>query len=398
LTLLVNNRRWAFEQIHPQWTIALVTVRKASDDHSVSLRGPYSSYERYTHRNDVAAVFTGNEVIEWTDKAAIPLLPDERSIGAFVQMRQHPSLASDVGDWKFQPLRELHTTDNRDFFDFHLTAPAPSHTLPVWSGAAFDIWNPVSGPPYAFADPNVIFPFLLERRRISARRVDTPFVGLAARDLESTTSLSINAPRIAFRDVCRATDSRTMICALIPSRVALVHKAPYLLQQRGSKADEAYLLAVLSSIPFDWYARRFVEITMSYGLLNAFPVPRVNQHDGSMLDPGGEPLNQPGDFRSIRARLIEVSAQLAAVDERYVGWLGRVGVARTSPIDHSTRQSLIDEVNGLVALLYGLTQEHLVTLFETFHQGWDYVPRLEAALGFFSQWSATAGTGKAASR
>src|SRR6202042_2225545 len=81
-------------------------------------------------------------------------------------------------------------------------------------------------------------------------------------------------PRIAFRDVSRATDSRTLRLAMVPPHVFLIHLAPYLLFPRGAEADIAFVLGVLSSIPLDWYARRFVETHLTYAVINPFPVPR----------------------------------------------------------------------------------------------------------------------------
>ena len=41
-------------------------------------------------------------------------------------------------------------------------------------------------------------------------------------------------------------------------------KGSVLAPDGGDTLDEAYLLGVYSSIPFDWYARRYVELKMSY--------------------------------------------------------------------------------------------------------------------------------------
>ncbi|MGQ0814064.1 MAG: hypothetical protein ACT4O1_06315 [Gemmatimonadota bacterium] len=70
--------------------------------------------------------------------------------------------------------------------------------------------------------------------------------------------------RIAFRDVTRATDSRTIRAALLPPNIFITNKGPYLLWPRGTVRDQAHLLGVLSSIPLNWYARRFVEINLNY--------------------------------------------------------------------------------------------------------------------------------------
>jgi len=42
---------------------------------------------------------------------------------------------------------------------------------------------------------------------------------------------------------------------------------------------------------------------------------------------------------------------------------------------------------AVVAHLYGLTEQQLVHIFETFHEGWDYAGRLEATLGHFHAWA-----------
>ncbi|MFB6188049.1 MAG: hypothetical protein ABEI86_14440, partial [Halobacteriaceae archaeon] len=62
--------------------------------------------------------------------------------------------------------------------------------------------------------------------------------------------------------------------ALVPPEVFLTDKAPYFLWPRGDERDEAYLLGILCSIPLDWYARRFVETTLNFHILNGFPIPR----------------------------------------------------------------------------------------------------------------------------
>lgn len=160
-----------------------------------------------------------------------------------------------------------------------------------------------------------------------------------------------------------------MVCALIHPGAALVEKAPYLVKQLGSSADEAYLLGVLSSIPFDWYTRRFVELKMSYGLLNPMPIPR------------------PDSTNPCRARIVEIAGRLAAVDDRYSGWAEEVGVQVGSVESVVERDSLIAELDALVALLYGLHRDQVAHIFDTFHRGWDYQPRLDAVLSHFDTWA-----------
>ncbi len=159
-----------------------------------------------------------------------------------------------------------------------------------------------------------------------------------------------------------------MIACLIPPGVVLVEKAPYILPRLANKIDEAFILGILSSRIFDWYARRFVELKMSFELLNPMPIPRP-------------PLDN-----ALRHRVIEISGSLAAVDERFDEWATEVGIAVGSVTDPSERTDLIAELDAVVAHLYQLSEDQLTHIFETFHRGWNYQARLETTLEYFRSW------------
>ena len=47
---------------------------------------------------------------------------------------------------------------------------------------------------------------------------------------------------------------------------------------------------------------------------------------------------------------------------------------------------MIHELDAVVAHLYGLSERHLVHIFETFHEGWDNEARLRATLNYYREW------------
>jgi hypothetical protein len=153
----------------------------------------------------------------------------------------------------------------------------------------------------------------------------------------------------------------------------LIHKAPYLLRRRGAAADEAYVLGILSSVPLDWYARRYVELNMAYGLLSSFPVPRPGQDD------------------PLFSRVVAIAGQLAAIDQRYAAWASEVDVPVGSATTKTAKDDLTAELDAVVAHLYGLDRADVEHIFATFHRGWDYQARLTAVLGHFDRWAAQAG-------
>ena len=157
--------------------------------------------------------------------------------------------------------------------------------------------------------------------------------------------------------------------SLIPPGTFLTNAAPYFLWPRGSLRDEAYLLGVLSSIPLDWYARRFVEVNLNFFIVSPFPVPR------------------PDSDNPLRKRVIELAGRLACPDDRFADWAKEVGV-ECGPLSDDEKQDMIHELDAVVAHLYGLTEDHLSHIFETFHVGWDYNARLEETLKHYRTWEA----------
>ena len=159
-----------------------------------------------------------------------------------------------------------------------------------------------------------------------------------------------------------------MIAALLPPDVVLDNKAPYFLWQSGLCADQAYLLGVLCSTPFDWYARRFVELNVNFFIFNRFPIPEPGKED-SRVD-----------------RLIEISGRLAAVDSRYQEWADAVGVPVGSVSSAAQKSDLVAELDAVVAHLYGLNRSDLEVIWETFHTTVDHLPDLETVQTYFEGW------------
>ena len=229
------------------------------------------------------------------------------------------------------------------------------------------MWQPDTGEYYAWADPKVVAPILQEKRLKGHRSSNSVFHDCDSAWCADTKTLPCYFPRIAFRDVTNRTNRRTVICALIPPKVFVNHKAPYFVFSRGSIQDQLYLLGVFSSIPLDWYARRFVEVSLTFFVLNPFPVPR------------------PDRTNTLFKRVVELSGRLSCPDDRYSDWAENIG-SECGPLDENEKQDMIHELDAVVAGLYGLCQDQLVHIFETFHEGWDYNARLEATLKHFQKW------------
>jgi len=130
----------------------------------------------------------------------------------------------------------------------------------------------------------------------------------------------------------------------------------------------------MSSIPFDWYLRAWVELNLTFEILYPCPIPRIDT-SGPLADV-----------------LIRNSAVLAAQDVRFVGWLKKLGIQRRDLVSEEV-QSMVCENDAIVAHLYGLDRTQLAQLLSGFHRGWDatkpdYVERLDRVMKHYDAWAA----------
>ena len=382
VTQLVNNGKWVFEDVHQQYTIALCSIGKGkAHPGKVAMRGPYASHIAYNHRSHPTEITT-EEFNTWSDMAAFPLIPSDAALATFRKLRNHPRLDRSNLDhfadshakpkWRVRPYAELHSSADKHRFVLDAgekaRTPGAGH-WPVYSGRSFDLWEPDTGAYYASVDAGTIFAHLQSKRERSRRYRRSVFSEFDPVWIENPSTLAFLHPRILFRDVTRATDTRSVRAALVPGQLVAVDLAPSLLWPKGTARDEAYLLGVLCSMILDWYARRVVEMHVKFNTMNSFPVPNCDVS---------------GDM--VAARVVEIAGRLAAVDDRFSGWAAEVGVPVGSARDEATRQDLIHELDACVALLYGLDESDLAVIHDTFHEGADYSERHLAVLEHFRRW------------
>ena len=371
VVMLLNRAGWVFDEAEHRYTIGLVCVEHGSPSgQSIRLRGPYTSAAEFArHADSPGTAFASGDVLKWNDSASLPLLPSERSVGVFAQLRKAPRLdLNEKRQWRARPDRELDATNQKHLMDVE-SDDCPKGYWPVYKGESFDLWEPDTGAFYAWADPGQAMNWLQSKRlRAGKGRRNSPHQEFSAAHLQDQQSLPCFAPRVAFRDVTNRTNQRTVIACLVPPHVFIGNQAPYLLWPRGDAKDAAFLVGVLSSVPLDWYARRFVESHVNYFVFNPFPVPRPPR----------------SDVRWRRA--VDLAGRLACPDDRFASWAKAVGVD-WGAVEGDQKTDMIHELDAVVAHLYGLSRKQVVHIFETFHEGWDYAARLDGVLKHYRDWS-----------
>lgn len=170
----------------------------------------------------------------------------------------------------------------------------------------------------------------------------------------------IEGPRVAFRDVARATDSRTVRAALVPPGSFLTNTAPYLAFADDRPSDRMTCLALMNSLPFDWQARRFVETHVNFFIFEGLRLPELSDETYD--------------------RLAELAGRLSCIDERYADFAASLGVehGRLDPEEHERMRI---EIDALVASAWELTAEELELVLSDFTSDAvpeDYRERLRA--------------------
>jgi hypothetical protein len=367
---LTNSAEWVFVGVDGRYSFTLVDIDKdAMRVGEVDLCGPFYSRAEFDTGRLASGRLSAELLRRSAAGASFPQLPDSGSVEVFAQLRRSPRFDDVSLPWEFRPVAEFHATNDRSVFD---SGGKAAGRWPVYGGSSFNTWDPDAGEPYAWADPAAVRSALQEKRQRQIKLKSSAFFGMGEEWASSEKTLPCMGPRVVFRDVTNATNTRTCIAALVPGSLVLVNSSPYLLKVAGTERDEAYLLGVLSSLPLDWYARRYVELHLNLHIFNGLPIPIPTED-------------------AITRRVIELAGCLAARDERFSEWASAVGVPVGSiitPADWDHLKVWIDEeaeIDALVSHLYGLTRDQVVHIFATFHRGWDYKPRLDAVLEHFDR-------------
>lgn len=170
------------------------------------------------------------------------------------------------------------------------------------------------------------------------------------------TCFDFETYRIAFRGIARNTDVRSMIATVLPPRAfcsdMLQNCVVYDDRIAGGYSNPAllYLLAIWDSFAFDYVLRQRITSRVSFHFLYQIPVPRVAQEDEA--------------FRL----MVDRSARLICTTPEFDDLAQSVGLKghQDGATDPHERAKLRAELDGLVAHLYGLSEEEFAHILKTF--------------------------------
>ncbi len=178
---------------------------------------------------------------------------------------------------------------------------------------------------------------------------------LLGRTPERKQLLDHQAYRLGFRDIARNTDTRTMICSIIPPTFH-GNKLPTvrIFDENGKRLIEdrtqLLLCAVWNSFVMDWMLRQKVTTTLNFFYLYQLPIPRLGSADKTAMP------------------IVERTARLICTTPEFDDLAKEAGIKnhKSGATDPAERARLRAELDGLIAHLYGLSEEefaHILTAF-----------------------------------
>ncbi|MGH2780073.1 MAG: Eco57I restriction-modification methylase domain-containing protein [Thermoleophilaceae bacterium] len=335
LDFLLNNRRWMFDT-HPQYTVALVVARSAApgESHDLEVAGVAASADAFARQSASSALVLAADGLG--DSREVPLLPSQAAADLLPKLREGTPFVFGAGRWRCFPVRELDETNDRKLWQ------GATRGRQLWKGESF----------YRY-DPRGTEARLCPASPAALKKARKPKPGgqsmLAAQVPTAQRAAAVAAEtdgaRVAFRDVTRATDSRTVIAALIPPRTFLTNKAPYLAFVDGDDLARACCLGLMNSLPVDWQARRFVEINLNFFILELLRLPPLD--DAAYI------------------AIAKSAARLSCVDDRFAAFAKATGTEH-GPLSASERDELLIEIDAQVAHAWTLDEGELDTILGDF--------------------------------
>lgn len=324
-----ENNKEIFEGVHRSFKFVVLTFVKG---------GRTKTFPTAFMRHEVAELerFPKEGALQLTVELIRKLSPDSLSLMEFKtgtdahiaeKFLKYPLLGEKVSDsWNMDLYNEFHMTNDSKVFN---TEIKPGRRM-LYEGKMIHQFTHVLAEPRYWVDEKA-------GRKAVLKRIE-----------DSNQKLNYQTYRLVFRDIARNTDARTMIATILPKNV-FVGNTLYLSHSLPCKELFA-VTALLNSFPCDFMIRQKVNTHCNMFYVYQLPVPRLTEKDPA--------------FRPI----VERAARLICTTPEFDCLAKEVGIGshEQGATNEVERGRLRAELDGLVAHLYGLTEEEFAYILTTF--------------------------------
>ncbi|MEH2423961.1 MAG: hypothetical protein V7K48_24565 [Nostoc sp.] len=330
----LENRKIIFEEVDSRFKFVVLTFEKDS----TTTEFP-SAFMRLDLQE--LQMFPSEDSLQISVDMVRQLSPDSLSVMEFKngvdiriaeKMGKFPLLGEKIENkWNLVLCNEFHMTNDSNLFYINQDAGR----LPLFEGKMIHQFTHQWGKPHYWIDEAEA------RKALSKKQGDTG------------QRLNYQKYRLAFREIARNTDIRTVITTLLPPNVFANHKL-FLSNLNNisliNYQELLYTCGLLNSFVFDFMARQRVTTSISMFIVYQLPIPRLTKNDRYFND------------------IVQRAAKLICTTPEFDELAQEVGLGshQQGVTDETERATLRAELDGMVAHLYGLTEDEFSYILTTF--------------------------------
>jgi len=246
-------------------------------------------------------------------------------------MLKFPLLGERInGKWNLVLCNEFHMTNDSHLFHKEYK---PGR-LPLFTGKLFNQFQGTHEKPLYWLDEK-------EGRKALLGRIE-----------DKGQPMDYQGYRWVNRRIASNTNERTLICYITPKNVFTeVNSTTLKVIETGiSNQQMLFLCAIANSFTLDWMIRQKVTTTLNMFYIYQLPVPRLTEGDRHFTD------------------IVQRTAKLICTTPEFDELAQEVGLGshQQGVTDETERAKLRAELDGMIAHLYGLTEEEFAYILTTF--------------------------------
>jgi hypothetical protein len=329
----LENRREVFEGVHRSYKIVVLTFTKGgktTEFPSAFMRHDVQELQRFP--NDNSLPISVDLVRQLSpDSLSVMEFKNEVDVRIAEKMLKFPLLGEKINDkWNLRLTAEFHMTN-----DSHLFKQQPAKgRVPLYEGKMIHQFT------HLFAKPKYWVDEQEGRKAVLGRNGS-----------DEGQILDYQCYRLGFRAIARNTDVRTLIVGAIPKNVFCGNSI--LVSSKLTQISNTEILvaqALFNSFVLDFHARQMVSANINMFYIYQLPVPRLTKSDRPFSD------------------IVQRAAKLICTTPEFDELAQEVGLgSHTNGVtDETERAKLRAELDGIIAHLYGLTEEEFAYILTTF--------------------------------
>ena len=336
-----ENNRLIFEGVHRSYKIVVLTYEKGGETQSFPAAFMRHDVTELEHFPKIGALNIPVELIRHLSPASLSVMEFKNEIDVRIaqKMLKYPLLGERLaGTWNLALTREFDMTNDSRLFR---TEPGCGR-LPLYEGKMIHQFTHTLAPPRYWVDEQE------GREAIAGRKPD------------SGQKLDYQYYRLGYRGIGRTTDQRALIVTVFPRNTfagnSLIISRRLHIDNGSEIIDDHQLLfvaAAMNSFIADYFVGQKISANLNMFYIYQLPVPRLTQQ--SLV------------FRMVVERAAKLICTTPEFQELWQAVMpGVLWSLNVIAIDQAERARIRAELDGMIAHLYGLTEEEFAHILSTF--------------------------------